>query len=563
MTPAARQGLARAWLCALFLLLSGCQDRYLAAILPGPPPDPPAPETGCEAVVPPGVTVKTPPMGWNSWNAYGCGPELTEAAALANADALVARGLDQAGYRYFTMDECWQSERSPEGELLANPGRFPRGMGFVADHVRGLGLTLGINTLSDTCERAEQVTPGSLGFEAQDAALFASWNAGLVKYRRCGEPEQRERYLTMREALDATGAAVVFSVTSPPFLDWQREVGHTWRSALDFEPRWESILVVLDTARALAAYTGPSGFTDADLLQLGNGALSESEARAHFALWAILASPLMLSTDLTRLPEPLRELVTNPELIALNQDPLALQAVEVRRVEDFQVLAKPLASCGARGVLLLNRGDVEVSGTVTWLELGLLSGAATVRDLVRRADLGTFVDGFSVNVPARDAVALRIVGQEPPLPSGSVYLSDLAWTYATSGYGPIELDASNGEYLPRDGHLTTLRGATFEKALGVHAPSLIRYRLGRRCTRFDAVVGIDDETNGGGSVTFEVWADGEKLFDSGLLTGESAARAVSVDLTGRSDLRLLVTLGGDQYYLDHASWADARLSCVP
>jgi alpha-galactosidase len=192
-----------------------------------------------------------------------------------------------------------------------------------------------------------------------------------------------------------------------------------------------------------------------------------------------------------------------------------------------------------------------------WLE----REAATVHDLWRDELLASAPDGFTVTVPGHDAVALRVTGVEPPLPRGRVYLSDLRWTYATNGFGPVELDATNGETAALDGQPIRLRGAAYEKGLGVHGPSLIRYRLGRACSRFYADVGIDDDQAGMGSAQFEVWADGERLFQSGVLTGASPARAVNLDVSDKRDLRLFVGIGGDTYALDHAVWAGARLEC--
>jgi alpha-galactosidase len=157
-------------------------------------------------------------------------------------------------------------------------------------------------------------------------------------------------------------------------------------------------------------------------------------------------------------------------------------------------------------------------------------------------------------------VALRVLGVEPPRPRGRVALSDLRWTYATNGFGPVELDRTNGEDRALDGQPIRLRNNAYDKGLGVHGPSLIRYRLGQACTRFVAEVGIDDDQHGRGSVTFEVWADGERLFQSGVLTGTSPVLTVDLNVKGRRELRLFVGRGED-YALDHAVWARPILEC--
>ena len=261
--------------------------------------------------------------------------------------------------------------------------------------------------------------------------------------------------------------------------------------------------------------------------------------------------------------DDVRDILTNSRIIALNQDPLGLQAALIRSEGAVDVLAKPLAECGGRAVVIFNRGETSADVSVTWQDIWLEPEQATVRDLWRDALLTSERDGFRVSVPAHDAMALRVNGIEAPLPRGRVYLSDLDWTYATNGFGPVELDQTNGESSANDGQPIRLRGGGYDKGLGVHGPSLLRFRLGQACSRFVADVGIDDDVNGAGSVEFEVWADGERLFQSGLLTGTSPVRAVNVDVTGRSELRLFVGIGGDTYGLDHAVWAGARLECDP
>jgi alpha-galactosidase len=285
--------------------------------------------------------------------------------------------------------------------------------------------------------------------------------------------------------------------------------------------------------------------------------------RTQFAVWSILAAPLLAGNDLTVMTDEIRDVLTNVRVIALNQDPLGLQAALVRREGAVDVLAKPLAECGARAVVLWNRGETSADVSVAWDELWLERGDAVVEDLWSDSLLPLGSDGFTVTIAAHDAAALRVTGVEPPLPRGRVYLSDLRFTYATNGYGPVELDTTNGEAEALDGVPIRLRGAAYDKGLGVHGPSLLRYRLGRACSRFVADVGVDDDQGGMGSVELEVWADGERLFRSGVLTGSSPARAVSLDVSGRRELRLFVGIGGDTDARDHAVWAGARLECDP
>jgi alpha-galactosidase len=404
--------------------------------------------------------------------------------------------------------------------------------------------------------------PGGEGYEEADAATYAAWGVDYLKYVNCGGPVSESAVSTMASALAGTGRPIVMSFAGAPFEEWMRDTVHLWRTSGDAQPTWTSIVNAIDVTVPLAAYARPGAFNDPDMLEIGNGALTEGEQRAQFSVWSILAAPLLAGNDLPTMSEPVRTILTNARVIALNQDPLALQAARVRRDGDVDVLAKPLAECGARAVVLWNRGEVSAEVSLAWQDLWLEPQPSAVRDLWQDAWVAATPEGFSVSVPAHDAVALRVTGVEPPLPSGRVYLSDLSWTYATNGFGPVERDQSNGEDEALDGGPIRLRGATYAKGLGVHGPSLIRYRLGQACTRLSADIGIDDDTEGRGSAQFEVWADGERLFRSGVLTGASPPETLSIDVSGRRELRLFVGVGGNGFDLDHAVWADAVLDCA-
>jgi alpha-galactosidase len=319
---------------------------------------------------------------------------------------------------------------------------------------------------------------------------------------------------------------------------------------------------VLDETALLEAYTRPGAYADPDMLEVGNGALTESEQRAHFSLWSILSAPLLAGTDLTSMTEATRQILTNQELIAIDQDPLGLQGALVRRDGDLDIFAKPLASCGARGVVLFNRGEVPIDTTLNWSELWLLPGPASVRDLWSHSELSADAEQVSLTVPPHDVAALLVTGREPPSFRGEVALGSAPFTYATNGYGPVERNMSNGELELGDGHPLSMRGRVYQDGLGAHAPSLIRFRLGGQCSRFTAEVGVDDEEVGLGSVVFQVWSDGVKLFDSGQMTGTTPPRQVDVNLENRMDLRLFVGIAEDDDHHDHADWAEARLTCA-
>jgi alpha-galactosidase len=290
------------------------------------------------------------------------------------------------------------------------------------------------------------------------------------------------------------------------------------------------------------------------------------EYRSHFTMWAITAAPLIAGNDLRdmHIPPEILDILTNKEVIALDQDAFGLQGALVRRDGDVTVWSKPLNANGTRAVALLNGGDAPADIAMSFHEIGLGAGKGTVRDLWAHADLGSFSDGYVAGaVPPHGVAALVVKGNEPAHPVGSAFVSDLTPIYGTNGLGPVEVDQSNGASDKGDGATISLRTASYDKGLGMAAPAMVIYRLGANCSSFSADVGVDDAANGFGSVVFEVWADGERLFASPPLTGRSAAVPVQVDVTGRRRLRLRVTNAGDGASFDRASWGNAKLECGP
>lgn len=518
----------------------------------------PARVDDCSAAVPQELLAARPPLGWNGYNAFGCSPELNEAKVKDNVEALISSGMLAAGYQYVNLDRCWELARAEAKTRVFDPGRLPSGIEGLAALLHDRGLLLGVFAPIGDCLGG----PGGDGYETLDAESYAAWGIDYVKYVACpGESAQASAVQRFAQALRGVERPIVLSLGSPPFAEWMRGTAQVWRTGGNATPTWASIVESVDATTPLAAYARPGAFNDPDMLEIGNGSLSEGEARVQLSVWSILAAPLLAGNDLSSMSDATRDILTNTEVIALDQDPLGLQGALVRSEGDIDVLVKPLASCGGRGVVLWNRGEIAEEVTLGAADLWLAPGLLAARDLWAHANIPGDADTVTVIVPPHDAVALRVTGVEPTLPAGEVYLSDLSWTYAVNGFGPVELDTSNGEDLPGDGVPMRLRGGAYDKGVGAHAPSLIRYRLGQRCSRFVADVGIDDETAGLGTAHFEVWADGLELFDSGVLTGTSPSRRVDIDVTGRRELRLFVDTGGDDYGHDHADWAGARLIC--
>jgi alpha-galactosidase len=515
----------------------------------------------------------TPPMGWNSWNKFACNINATFVKGIA--DAMVSSGMKDAGYQYINIDDCWSAEggvRAADGSLQPDLTRFPDGIGAVADYVHGLGLKLGIygDRGWETCGHRA----GSEGHEMQDAATFASWGIDYVKWDNCAaKPELiQSQYQLMRDALDATGRPIVFSVCAWSFYEWALRAGHLQRTTTDIRDVWlplagatdqGSIMTSLKLNRAFAAYGGPNHWNDPDMLEVGNsdngiGPVTTTEYQSHFSLWAITAAPLIAGNDLRNMTEASKAILTNEEIIAINQDALGLQAAQLRD-EVQSVWAKPLNESGARAVVLFNEDAAAAKVSVRFDEIGLAGGSARVRDLQARADLGTFRDSFTADVPGHGTATLKIVGREPPRPRGTAFLSELTPIYAANGLGPVARDKANGGTAP-----ITIAGTTFDKGLGMAAPAAVIYRLGGKCARFTAQVGLDGiSTGGAGTVRFQVLADGEMLFDSDRVTGTTGAMSVDVSLVGRRRLKLLVTNAEDGSAQDRASWGDAKVECEP
>ena len=506
-----------------------------------------------------GALAATPPMGWNSWNKYGCA--VSEQVVRNMADALVSSGMRDLGYRYVNIDDCWQTSRASNGTILHDQNTFPSGMKALADYVHERGLKLGV--YSDRGTQTCAGRPGSQGYETLDASMYASWGVDYLKYDNCNVSlDAEQQYTTMQKALAATGRPIVFSICAWAFAEYMPVTGQLWRTTGDIQDNWGSVMGILDVNARFGAYAGPSAWNDPDMLEVGNGGMTTAEYRSHFSLWAMMAAPLIAGNDLSNMSDATRTILTNAEVIAVDQDPLGYQGYRVRRENDLELWVKPLKGAGVRAVLLFNRSGSSQPMTVRWVDIGLSRGMATVHNMWAHGDHGTFEDEFTFTVPAHDVAMLRIVGHEPLPPRGNVLLTDLTWTYAANGWGPAELNMSVGNEGSGDGKTLSIAGTKYDRGLGVHAGSLLRYRLGGRCTRFRADVGVDDETGDQGSVVFAVLADGRQLYESPTIMKKGMKASVDVDVTGARELKLKVTNGHDTGEYDHASWGNPRLDCA-
>jgi alpha-galactosidase len=250
---------------------------------------------------------KTPQMGWNSWNRFQC--NINEALIKRTADKLVALGLDKKGYRYVNLDDCWQVSRDPKTQRIQPGDNFPSGMKPLAEYIHGKGLLFGLYSDSGTKTCAGR--PGSLGYEEIDAKTYAEWEADYLKYDNCNSDKTpaKTRYERMRDALNKTGRPIFFSLCNwgeeQPWV-WGNATGNSWRTTFDIRDSYQSFVSILDQNVKLAKFSGPGGWNDPDMLEVGNGGMTTIEYQSHFALWAILKAPLLIGCDLdTITPENL------------------------------------------------------------------------------------------------------------------------------------------------------------------------------------------------------------------------------------------------------------------
>ncbi len=365
----------------------------------------------------------TPPMGWNSWNKFTC--NVSEDMIREMADAMVKSGMKDAGYQYVVIDDCWQVTRDENGNIVADPQRFPSGIKALADYVHSLGLKFGI--YSDAGSKTCAGRPGGLGHEYQDAVQYAAWGVDYLKYDWCNTTTQdaKASYANIRAALDAAGRPIVLSICewgkAQPWL-WGKEVGgNLWRTTGDIQDRWAGkkewkpgdccsygVVDIIDAEAELYSHAGPGHWNDPDMLEVGNGGLTDVEYRSHFSMWAILSAPLIAGNDLRSMRPEIHDILTNKEVIAINQDPLGMQGRRVSKSGDREVWAKQLKD-GSRAVILFNRGPSAQSVAVTWEEIGYPDHlSASMRDVWEHKDLSKTTEKFGATVPSHGVVMVTV-----------------------------------------------------------------------------------------------------------------------------------------------------------
>jgi alpha-galactosidase len=453
------------------------------------------PVTGAHALE--NGVARTPPMGWNTWNTFGC--NINETLIRQMADAMVSSGMRDAGYQYVVVDDCWfNPNRDAAGNLQGDPSRFPSGMKALGDYIHARGLKFGIyqGPLDQTCAQYFDSYPGStgsLGHEAQDARQFAAWGVDYLKYDWCSPTgtisEQVARFAIMRDALAATGRPIVYSINSNsihektgPQRNWG-DVANLWRTTEDITNAWNTgqtngypmgIQNIVNVTVPLAGYARPGGFNDMDMMEVGNGGMTDTEMRSHFALWAILASPLIAGNDLRSMSAATQTILKNPDLIAISQDRLGLQASQVSFDGTRRVLAKRLSN-GDVAVALFNQGGSTTTISTTAAAIGLSGSSFTLRDAWSGATSSTS-GTISASVPAHGTVVYRVAGGTPGTTTTLVSAAsgrclDVPGSATANGTQPIIWDcngAANQRWTSTGGTLRAL-GKCLDAAPGATA----------------------------------------------------------------------------------------------
>ncbi|HZT34151.1 MAG TPA: glycoside hydrolase family 27 protein [Bryobacteraceae bacterium] len=353
---------------------------------------------------------QTPPMGWNSWNHFH--RNIDDKTVREIADAMVSSGMKDAGYVYVNIDDTWEGKRDAQGNIQSNE-KFPD-MKALADYVHAKGLKLGIYSSPGplTCAKFE----GSYQHEEQDARTYAAWGIDYLKYDWCSaakvyqESDMPRVYKLMGDALRATGRPIVYSLCQygrAKVWEWGPSVGgNLWRTTGDINDTWKRMADIGFNQNGLQKYAGPGHWNDPDMLEIGNGGMTDVEYRAHMSLWCLLAAPLLAGNDLRQMSKETVEILTNREVIAVDQDKLGKQGYRVSQEGPVEVWAKPL-EVGEWAVGLFNRGPESARVTVRWKDLGL-SGKHRVRDLWAHRDRGSHKDEFWYHVPAHGVVMVRV-----------------------------------------------------------------------------------------------------------------------------------------------------------
>ncbi len=372
----------------------------------------------------------TPPMGWNSWNTFQT--NISEQLVKETADKMVSSGMKDAGYEYLVLDDGWMAmERDSEGNLVPDPKKFPHGMKALIDYVHSKGLKFGLYNCAGTKTCAGY--PGTRGYEYQDARFYASLGIDYLKFDWCNTDglNAKEAYTTMSKALKKAGRPIVFSLcewgTNKPWL-WAENVGELWRTTGDISARFDGyldhgtwkqsgVMPIVDLQQGLRQYAGPGHWNDPDMLEVGNG-MTTNEDRSHFSLWCMLAAPLIAGNDITKMSKTTDDILTNKEMIAVDQDKAGYEGFKYKTMDSVEVYVKPLSN-NNWAVCFLNRSaepkmvDFDwkneiISDTLSHEKLDATNNTYQLWDIWKNKSAGNTDKPFKTTLPVHDVVVLRL-----------------------------------------------------------------------------------------------------------------------------------------------------------
>jgi hypothetical protein len=594
----------------------------------------------------------TPPMGWNSWNAFGT--NVTEDKVLGAAQSIIATGLAKQGYSYINIDDgWWLKRRTRDGRMLIRTNLFPSANTGGADEtsfrpftdkLHAMGLKAGIYTDigRNACAQAwspnnPNLPAGSIderevglhGHTRQDIALyFGDWGFDYIKVDACGlsayhkgnpgvdsgqfRPFQPLIVDQNTNQSDISGVKVLYGAVRNAMVEqrpdgkfvlslcawgaanvrsWGKDIGTTWRTSNDIEPNWPRMLHSFDTVATRELYAGPGHWNDPDMLEVGNGGFDANhltEARSHFALWAIEAAPLIIGHDLRTAPSAIIDVLGAPEVIAINQDPAGNQGVLAYTSSEYQIVIKSLKTRGEKAVALFNRTNEPAIMLLTaaHLKMNPLARIA-LRDLWKREDIGSFSGSRAFTLKPHETILLKASGT--PLLATGLHLSEMTgrinvaqdgltaleadpeihrmidpYHFSTSSDGTRPIYAGWGgpraDSTPYDESLR-IANTSYRYGIGILANSRLEIQAEREFKRFLAHVGIDDSSRGKtATVRFEVYGDGRLLATSQPMRFNQAAANLTADVSGVHVVELIARQLAPDRANVVVTWADAQLN---
>ncbi|WP_418511198.1 glycoside hydrolase family 27 protein [Corallibacter sp.] len=373
---------------------------------------------------------ETPPLGWNSWNTFAT--DIDEQLVKDIADQFVELGLKDAGYEYIVLDDGWMAkERDKNGNLMAHPDKFPSGMKALADYIHSKGLKFGLYNCAGATTCAGY--PGSRGHEYQDAILYASWDVDYLKYDWCDTDKLNAEgaYITMRDAIKSAGRPIVFSICewgdNEPWK-WAKDVGHSWRVTGDIVNCWDcelghgswasfGVWKIINLRKNIRKAAGPGHWNDFDMMEVGNG-MTDAEDRSHFAMWSMLASPLILGNDLRTISKETLKTISNKNVIAVNQDPLGIQGFRFLNENNIEIWVKPLDN-ESWAMVFVNMNNEPINLNFDWNKhmigddinnriLDVKHNVYKINDLFNNTSLGNTSKKLKATIGVHDVLMIKL-----------------------------------------------------------------------------------------------------------------------------------------------------------